>query len=73
MRLRILSLILLPLSAYAETITGKVVGVTDGDTITVLVEERAINVRLAEIDTPEPGRWLTSGRNHFRKCQVARA
>ena len=34
---------------------GKVVGVTDGDTITVLVERRAIKVRLAEIDTPEKG------------------
>ena len=32
---------------------GKVVGVTDGDTITVLVERRAIKVRLGEIDTPE--------------------
>ena len=34
---------------------GKVVGVTDGDTITVLVERRAIKVRLAQIDTPEKG------------------
>ncbi len=35
---RILSLLLLllPLSAEAETLKGKVVGVTDGDTITVL-------------------------------------
>jgi hypothetical protein len=29
--------------------------VTDGDTITVLVERRAIKVRLAEIDAPEKG------------------
>lgn len=52
---RILSLLLLllPLSAEAETLVGKVVGVTDGDTITLLVEERPVKVRLAEIDTPE--------------------
>jgi micrococcal nuclease len=48
-------LLVLPLSAEAETLTGKVVGVTDGDTITVLVAERSVKVRLAEIDTPERG------------------
>jgi micrococcal nuclease len=54
---RILSLILLviPLSAEAETLIGKVVGVTDGDTITVLVAYRTVKIRLAEIDTPERG------------------
>ena len=52
---RILALLLLlfPLSVEAETLVGKVVGVTDGDTITVLVAERPVKVRLAEIDTPE--------------------
>jgi hypothetical protein len=52
---RILSLLLLlfPLSAEAETLVGKVVGVTDGDTSTLLVAERPIKIRLAEIDTPE--------------------
>ena len=39
----------------AETITGKVVGVTDGDTLTVLVERQRIKVRIAGIDTPEKG------------------
>jgi endonuclease YncB( thermonuclease family) len=47
--------LLIPLSAEAETLAGKVVGVTDGDTIKVLVAERTIKVRLAEIDTPERG------------------
>jgi endonuclease YncB( thermonuclease family) len=59
---RILSLLLLllPLSAHAETLFGKVVGVTDGDTITVLVAERPVKVRLAEIDTPERGQpWAS--------------
>jgi endonuclease YncB( thermonuclease family) len=47
------ALFLLPSWAVAETIIGKVVGVTDGDTLTLLVEQVPIKVRLAEIDTPE--------------------
>ncbi len=38
----------------AETITGKVVGVSDGDTITVLDSNKHhVKVRLAQIDAPE--------------------
>lgn len=44
----------LPLSAAAETLFGRVVGVSDGDTITVLDDSRqAYKVRLAGIDAPE--------------------
>ena len=40
-----------------ETIRGKVVGVHDGDTLTVLkADKRQINVRLLGIDCPEVGR-----------------
>lgn len=40
--------------ANAETITGKVVGVSDGDTITVLDSNKhQVKVRLAQIDAPE--------------------
>lgn len=43
-------------SVQAQEHTGRVVGVSDGDTITVLdAEKRQIKVRLAEIDTPESG------------------
>lgn len=48
-----LGLITLPALA-GQVISGKVVGVTDGDTITVLTpEKKQLKVRLAEIDTPE--------------------
>lgn len=56
-----LSLVLLTLllptigsAAAAETIIGKVVGVHDGDTLTLLDDSKTqIKVRLAEIDAPE--------------------
>jgi endonuclease YncB( thermonuclease family) len=36
-----------------ETITGKVVGIKDGDTIVVFEQNRQVIVRLAGIDAPE--------------------
>jgi endonuclease YncB( thermonuclease family) len=41
-------------SRAAATIEGKVVGVSDGDTVTVLTpDKKQVKIRLAEIDTPE--------------------
>ena len=51
----LLLLLAAPLAARAETLTGKVVSVADGDTITILVDSERVKVRLAEIDTPERG------------------
>jgi endonuclease YncB( thermonuclease family) len=39
----------------ATTLTGKVVGIADGDTLTLLVDKTQIKVRLEGIDTPERG------------------
>ncbi|MDP3211912.1 thermonuclease family protein [Methylotenera sp.] len=40
--------------AYAETITGRVVGVSDGDTLTILDQSNTqFKIRLAAIDAPE--------------------
>jgi micrococcal nuclease len=35
--------------------SGRVVGVTDGDTITILIDNKTVNVRLEGIDAPESG------------------
>jgi len=44
-----------PMTVAAQPLRGKVVGITDGDTLTVLVDRQSVKVRLAEIDTPERG------------------
>lgn len=43
-------------SAWADTLSARVVGVHDGDTITVLTADKeSFRVRLVEIDAPESG------------------
>ena len=45
----------LPAAAADTTIIGKVVGVHDGDTLTLRTEYETLKVRLSGIDTPELG------------------
>ena len=51
----LLSLLLLSLSLFSAEIIGKVVGVSDGDTITVLddMDQGKFRIRLDKIDAPE--------------------
>jgi endonuclease YncB( thermonuclease family) len=56
MRARWLLLLITALAAQAvwgQTYSGKVVRISDGDTLTVLVDHKQIKVRLTEIDAPE--------------------
>lgn len=66
-RLRLVASVLMLVSwnVGALSITGKVVAVADGDTITVLDDYKTRHrVRLAQIDAPEKGRILARGRNN---------
>src|SRR5262245_16509718 len=40
-------------AAHTETLTGRVVGISDGDTLAVLVERQEVKVRINGIDAPE--------------------
>ncbi len=51
----LLLVLLLPGITLAESLSGRVVGITDGDTLTLLVNRTQYKVRLTEIDTPEKG------------------
>ena len=51
--------------ASAEDFTGKVVGVADGDTITVMHKGRGERIRLHGIDAPERGQPFTNRAKQF--------
>ena len=54
--MRYLPLLLLSITfpALAETVhQGKVVKTADGDTLTLLIDEKQHKIRLSDIDTPE--------------------
>ena len=51
--LLLLCCLLVPLVAVGDEFTGRVVGISDGDTISVLRDGKAVKVRLYGIDAPE--------------------
>ena len=64
----LLALLLLPaVPALADTLSGRVVAIADGDTLTVLTEGREqVRVRLSDIDTPERRQpWGTRARERL--------
>jgi micrococcal nuclease len=55
---------------WAEDFTGKVVGVSDGDTITVMRLDRGEKVRLYGIDCPEKGQAFGNRAKQFTSEMV---
>lgn len=60
--------------AHADVLEGKVVGVMDGDTITVLVDRREVKVRVAGIDAPEKMQAFGQrSKEHLSACSFGKA
>jgi micrococcal nuclease len=55
----------LPSGALAAEFRGRVVGVADGDTISVMRAGYAVRVRLHGIDAPEKGQAFSNRAKHF--------
>ena len=68
---RLLTLVLLiaPILS-AETYTGKCIGVSDGDTISVMKAGRAVKIRLEGIDCPELGQDFGTRAKQFTSGMV---
>jgi endonuclease YncB( thermonuclease family) len=56
-----------------DTFTGKVVGLSDGDTLSVLREGKAMKVLLYGIDTPESKRLALAPGNSPANWRLARS
>ena len=71
--LRLIFLFLLILAPSVQaSLTGRVVGVIDGDTVVVLTtSERTVRVRLAGIDAPEKGQPFGQRARQFLASRVA--
>lgn len=53
-KLLFLAIFIIALPLHAEQLTGRVVAISDGDTLTILdSSKKQIKIRLGEIDTPE--------------------
>ena len=60
--------------AHADVLEGKVVGIADGDTITVLVNRREVKVRVAGIDAPEKKQAFGQrSKEHLSECAFGKA
>lgn len=60
--------------AVAANWSGNVVGVSDGDTLTVLVDRNPVHVRVAGIDAPEKGQPFSQASKHgLAACALGRS
>lgn len=75
--LSVLLIILIPLLVFAQTHSGKIIAIKDGDTVVMLVKNKPQTIRLAHIDTPEKkqpygtaAKIFLSGRIYGREVQA---
>ena len=66
----ILGLVVILLPSFSWAFSGKVVGVADGDTITVLRDKEQVRIRLYGIDTPEKGQAFGKKAKQFTSKMV---
>lgn len=66
----ILSLVLILLPCFSWAWSGKVVGVADGHTITVLSDKEQVKIRLYGVDTPERGQPFSKRAKQFTSKTV---
>jgi micrococcal nuclease len=62
---------IIPSLLYAASFQGKVVGVSDGDTIKVLKDGKQVKIRLAAIDCPEKKQPYGQKAKQFTSDMVA--
>jgi endonuclease YncB( thermonuclease family) len=65
-----LLLLAVPILVHAEQLTGKVVGISDGDTISVIRESKAVKVRIYGIDAPEKAQAFGTRARRFTAALV---
>lgn len=64
-------LLFLPTVSFSETITGRVIRVADGDTITIFTpSQEQIKIRLSAVDTPEGGQAYGKKAKKFTSSMV---
>lgn len=60
--------------AHADVLEGNVVGISDGDTLTVLVDRHQVKVRVAGIDAPEKKQpYGQRSKEHLSDCSFGKS
>ena len=71
MKLKLLLLFLICAPVYAQSLTGKVIGIKDGDTVVVIdAANNQTTLRLAEVDCPEKSQAFGTKAKQFTSNQV---
>lgn len=71
MKLKFIFIFFLCVQVYAQTLTGKVIGVKDGDTVVVIDSSNTqTTLRLAEVDCPEKAQAFGTKAKQFTSDQV---